>query len=225
MGSVRLPGKSLTPVYGDFSLLEMVIRRVLHSKRAFLTVLATSVSSNCDPLERLAKDIGCDFIRGDESDVMSRYALCCEKYKPDYFVRVCADNPFVSPVEIDKLIALMEERKLDYAANNAYECGLPDGFGADIFNAETFMKVAALAKEKAHREHIDEYIADHKEDFKTALLMADEDLRFPEIKLDIDTPEDLKKIRGVCKYLPREGAPYWSTSDIINAYRRFCQDE
>jgi spore coat polysaccharide biosynthesis protein SpsF len=224
MGSERLPRKSLVPVYGDLPLLRMVLLRLSECHGPVLNILATSSNADCDPLEEMAHSLGWDVVRGDEEDVLSRFALVCEKYHPGAVVRVCADNPFICPGEIDKLIDFFEREKPDYAENKSGLCGLPDGFGAEMMTATVIEKIDRVAVEPAHREHVVDYLLDNPEDFDIRTLKAEHELDCPEIKLDIDTREDLEKMRCLCALLDDERAPCWGPEEIIEAYFRMKED-
>lgn len=215
MGSGRLPGKSLLKVYKELSLLEMVLLRTLKAGNVDLVILATSEMPDCDPLETLARDMGTAVVRGSEDDVLSRFIKVIETYSPDSVVRICADNPLIDPREIDKLVSFFGSGDYEYAANNTPECGLPDGLGCEMVRAATLIEIAGTAREQRYREHVTEYITSHPDKFSTGWLQADTELRRPELKLDIDTMEDLGKMRKFCSTLPANNAPYWSAEEII----------
>ena len=141
MGSHRLPGKSMAKVYEDYGLLEMVILRVMKAKKLDMVILATSKENNCDPLVELADRLGIFTVRGSEMDVLSRFVEAIQQYNPDIVVRICADNPLIDPVEIDKLISFFQENQFDYAANNTPACGLPDGIGCEIIRSSTIKRL------------------------------------------------------------------------------------
>ena len=84
MGSNRLPGKSMAKVYEQFSLLEMVILRVMKAKKLDMIILATSENNNCDPLVEVADRLGILTVRGSEVDVLSRFVNAIQIYKPEY---------------------------------------------------------------------------------------------------------------------------------------------
>ena len=214
MGSTRLPGKSMMALLPGISLIEMVIRRVMQSGEAKRTILVTSTDSNCISLCKVAEKCGCDVVRGSESDVLSRFIYAAEKYKPEAIVRICADNPFVSPVEIDKLILFFQSNDFDYASNNTYECGLPDGFGAEIIKADILKDIYDRSSD-TQKEHVTQYILDNAGQFKIGYLKADHELTFPDLKLDIDTQEDFDKIKEICQQLDKNRAPYWKDKEII----------
>ena len=225
MGSTRLPGKSLMKIFGEYTLIDMVLRRMLASVETSCVVLATSVDSSCDRLAGKAESMGCRVLRGDEKDVLSRFAAVYRHYKPDNIVRVCADNPFVAPSEIDKLIVFFRNGGFDYACNKIPESGLPDGFGAEIIRGKLLDKIDVLAIELPDREHVTKYVVDRPGIYSHGLLKADKSLFHPEIKLDIDTAEDLRKIAGICEYLNPDNAPLWTCGEIIKAYFRYENKE
>ena len=219
MGSKRLPGKSLAKVYKNFSLLEMVLLRVLESKKLDLVILATSEEENCKPLELISSRYDIATVRGSEKDVLSRFVIAIERFKPDVVIRICADNPLIDPEEISKLVVFFEENNFDYAANNTPECGLPDGLGCEIVKANLLMSIAQRIHGQIYREHVTNYITDHQCDFNIGWLRSKQELWHPDLRLDIDYPEDLEKIRALCIALPAEKAPYWTANEILDSIR------
>ena len=67
-------------------------------------VLATSDLSKDDDLLPIANEVGIPVFRGSESNVLDRFSRAALVHNADVVVRVCADNPFVDPVEIDRLV-------------------------------------------------------------------------------------------------------------------------
>ncbi|MBI4838549.1 MAG: hypothetical protein HY806_05290 [Nitrospirae bacterium] len=215
MSSSRFPGKSLAKVYKNLSLLEMVLMRVLKAEKLDSVILATSKDKNCDPLEETANRLGVVTIRGSETDVLSRFEKTVKQFKPDAVVRICADNPLVDPGEIDKLVLFFGMNDFDNASNNAPECGLPDGLGGEIVKADVLLNAAGAANEQIFREHVTNYITSHSDKFSVGRLMAEPQLLRPELKLDINTKTDLKKMQKFCSSLPEKNAPYWTAYEIV----------
>ncbi|MEE9118164.1 MAG: glycosyltransferase family protein, partial [Calditrichia bacterium] len=224
MGSSRLPGKSLSKIYNGLSLLEMVILRVMKARKLDMIILATSKENNCDPLVELADRMGIFTVRGSEMDVLSRFVDAIQIYKPDVVVRICADNPFIDPGEIDKLVNFFQKNQFDYAVNNIPECGLPDGLGCEIVRADVLLRVAEKTHDNHYREHVTNYITNHREDFTIGWLHAERNLWYPDLKLDIDCVEDLEKMRAFCVALPDITAPYWTANEIIDYARSIVHD-
>jgi spore coat polysaccharide biosynthesis protein SpsF len=220
MNSKRLPGKSLEKIYKNHSLLELVLLRVKAAEKLEMVILATSEEKSCDPLEKMANRIGVTTVRGPEIDVLSRFIKAIHTYRPTAIVRICADNPLISPEEIDRLVDFFHRGRFDYAANNTPECGLPDGLGCETVKADLLLKIAEKAKGNYYREHVTSYITRHSSEFKIGWLQAPAQLWFPEAKLDIDTREDLNRMRTFCAGLSAANAPYWSSREIVENAKR-----
>jgi len=224
MNSSRLPGKSMSKVYNNFSLLEMVILRAMKARKLDMIILATSKENNCDPLAELADRLGIFTVRGSEMDVLSRFVDAIQQYKPNVVVRICADNPFIDPGEIDKLVNFFQRNQFDYAADNTPECGLPDGLGCEIVRSDVLLRIAKTVHGRHYREHVTNYIVSHQEDFAIGWLHAERNLWYPDLKLDIDCTEDLEKMRTFCVALPANTAPYWTANEIIDHARSTVHD-
>lgn len=195
MGSTRFPGKMLASL-GGRPLLEWVLLRVRAARRLDAVVLATSDQPADDPLAGLAERLGVTVFRGDESDVLGRFAAAAKANAADLVVRVCADNPFIDPGEIDRLIAAFQAEPCDYACNHQDRLGsrYADGFGAEILSAALLEKMAADATQASHREHATLYLWDHANEYRLRAPAAPAALAFPELRFDVDAPADLEHL-------------------------------
>jgi len=217
MSSSRLPGKSLMPIWGDMSLLEMVLRRIARATTINRVILATSTNKKEDILVPIAKRCKVDIFRGSENDVLGRFAKALEKYPAEAIVRVCADNPLVDPMMIDNLVNFFwENYPCDYAMNLGPNTGFPDGVGVEMVLADALRRLDKEAKKTYDREHVVTFLHDNPK-YHCCYLYAEKKYRRPQYRLDIDFKEDLEFIRELVKRLPEENAPYWTTMDIITA--------
>ena len=217
MGSSRLPGKSLMPVWGDMPLVELVLRRVSAATELDAVVLATSDDPGDDPLAELAAGLGVTVHRGPEDDVLERFMGALEREHAGGVVRVCADNPFVDPKAIDELVRLFRAAQpCDYASNHTEASGLPDGVGAEIASAAALRRAAAEAVTPDDRQHVTSYIRERPEEFRL-VVAPPPDPAWPFTKLDVDTPEDLDRMRSLAGRLPRESAPLWDVATLVSA--------
>ena len=191
MGSSRFPGKMLAPL-GGAPILEWVLTRVKGSKYLDQVVLATSDLSRDDELVGLAKRVGVSVYRGSEVDVLGRFSAAAKFYNADFIVRVCADNPFIDPVEIDRLIKFYKNNPCDYACNHQSRLGnkYADGFGAEILSEPLLRYLSDTALELTYREHVTSYLWDNVKRFNLQSVESPPDLSYPELRFDIDTPED-----------------------------------
>jgi len=191
MGSTRFPGKMLKKL-GSYHILEWVINRLKRANNLDGIVLATTTLPEDDVLQQKAKFWGVDVFRGSKEDVLGRFYKAARYFEANTIVRVCGDNPFVAPEEIDRLIEFFDNNPCDYACNhqNRLGSGYADGFGAEIFSKEILFKVNTLAENDYHRAHVTSFIWDNKNDFDIKAVPSPEELYFPTYKFDIDTIRD-----------------------------------
>jgi spore coat polysaccharide biosynthesis protein SpsF len=217
MGSSRLPGKSLLPLWREMPLLELVLRRVLAARRIDQVVLATTENAADDELATLTEALALPVVRGPEEDVLARFALALDRHPADAVVRVCADNPFVDPGELDRLVAHFRQTRCDYATNTTEASGIPDGAGGEILAAATLRRAAAAADAPDEREHVTPYVTSRPGEFRVETVPPPEP-PWPFLKLDVDTPDDYTRMRRLTERLPDEDAPLWPLATIVGAY-------
>jgi spore coat polysaccharide biosynthesis protein SpsF len=219
MGSSRLPGKSLMRL-GEKTVLEHVLSRVLRAETLSQVVLATTRAAPDDALCAVAEAMGVGVFRGPEDDVLRRYVMAAEAHRADVVVRVCADNPLVAPEEIDRIVKHHLATGADYSFNHrpALGNGYPDGLGAEVVDADVLRALDEAAHDQAHREHVTAYIWDHPDRFLVETVAAPADVAGPQVKLDVDTAEDLARLEALCAQAvgPVEA---WGSADIVRAYR------
>ena len=195
MGSSRFPGKMLATL-GNISILEWVFQRLSRATYLDEIVLATSIDKENDVLENIANRCGVRVFRGSESDVLGRFISAADHAKATNIVRVCADNPFIDPIEVDRLVNFFKHNTCDYACNHQDRLGsgYADGFGAEIFTVESLKKIHKLASTLNYREHVTSFFWDHADNFQLRSVTAPSELNFPHLRFDVDTKEDLKKL-------------------------------
>jgi spore coat polysaccharide biosynthesis protein SpsF len=183
-------------------LIDWVTRRAGAAAMLNGLVVATTDRARDDPLaEHLARQ-GVAVFRGPEDDVLERFRRAGEWAEATHLVRVCADNPLIWGGAVDELIRryreLAEREDPDrlYVYNHIPRNNLwPDGLGAEMISFPLLASLARKAVLPEHREHCLSYIWDHAEDFELRTFdPADPRLRRPEIKLDVDTPADYRRL-------------------------------
>jgi spore coat polysaccharide biosynthesis protein SpsF len=195
MGARRLPGKMLLPLHG-FPIVEWVFRRVKKAKLIHNVIFAIPDTEDNDILNAYLEKIGAMVCRGSEEDVIERFYFAAKNVKASHIVRVCADNPFIAGAEIDQLVQFYFKSSCDYAynhipKNNCY----PDGIGAEIVSFQVLKSINDQVKDPRQREHIFNFIWDNPGEFKILTFdPVDERLAHPDIKLDVDTQRDYKKL-------------------------------
>lgn len=195
LGSSRLPFKSLLCLRGE-PLIDWVMTRLKQSRYLDDIVAAIPDSPLDDILAAHLEKRGISVFRGSENDVLKRFHEAAQHARADYIVRICADNPLVSGEAIDRLICFYCSSDCDYAWNHIPRNNLwPDGLGAEMASATLLRRLDHEASLPAQREHCFNYIWDNLEKFHVATFDPEEAwLRRPEVKLDIDTAEDFRRL-------------------------------
>lgn len=215
LGSTRLPGKVLMQI-GRKTLLEHIMYRLTFLKEEAQVVIATSEKKTDDRLAAFCMQKGYACFRGSEENVLERYYLCARKYGFSDIVRLTADNPFVDVEEIDRLIACYRESGADYA--KSFET-LPYGVGAEIFSFEALTKDYEESSMPHHFEHVNEYILENPDIFKTVTLQTAEDKRKPSVRLTVDTEEDYNR---ACYIVAHSSEEYVTTQEAIRLCSQFA---
>lgn len=184
-----------------YPVLEWVLHRVAQATEVDEVVLATTDMARDNPLVELAGRLAVPVHRGSESDVLGRFADAAAAFDAEGVVRICADNPFIDPAEIDRLVAYFRANQCDYACNHQDRNGsrYADGFGAEILANDLLQKITSLAHEARHREHVTLYLHDHANDFDLRAVPAPAELAYPRLRFDVDDPADLDFLNRIAR--------------------------
>jgi len=168
MTSTRLPGKVLLEAAGK-PLLVHHLERLSRSPGLDAVVLATTVNAADDPLAECATTLGVTVFRGDEQDVLGRFAGAAAMAAADVIVRVTADCPLIDPDLVGALIAAFlagqrETPPLDYLSIDSAR--YPRGLDAEILTRAALDEAARLATDPAEREHVTPYVYNRPDRFR-----------------------------------------------------------
>ena len=72
MGSTRLPGKTLKTIKGE-TIIEIMLNRLSKCQKIDKIIVASSIEKNNDELEQHIKNLGYNFFRGSENDVLDQF--------------------------------------------------------------------------------------------------------------------------------------------------------
>ena len=200
MGSKRLPRKMSLDICG-YDMVDWVIRRCLKSELINKFYIATSSDKNNQFLIDKSGMYNISYFAGSENDVLSRFTAISKKENPDLIVRICADNPLISAKEIDRLIKFFLKKEPDYAFNHipTLENRYVDGVGAEVLSLSTLIRIANSTLNSKQKEHVTKYIWDNLNKFDVQTFLAPNDLRYPNISLDIDNKNDYAFIKKLVK--------------------------
>jgi spore coat polysaccharide biosynthesis protein SpsF len=214
MSSTRLPGKILK-LLGKKTLLDHIFFRISRLKHPVKIILATSDASADDVVEDYCKKNIITCFRGSEHNVLERYYFCGKEYSLNNIIRLTGDNPFPDVEEIDNLIDLFINEKLDFA--NSFD-SLPVGVGAEIFTFKALEKSYMHGRDSHHLEHVDEYMIENPQLFKTKHLSVPDSKNHPDVRLTVDTSEDYKR---ACFIIENAKNEYVTTEEAIKLYQDY----
>jgi spore coat polysaccharide biosynthesis protein SpsF len=208
LGSQRLPGKALAIVERR-SMLEQCLRRLAVPGVAPV-VLATTDRADDDILARQAVALGVRVFRGDEHDVLERFVRCAAHFGFELVIRATADNPCVDIDAPRRVLEALQFTDADYVR----EDGLPHGAAVEGVTSDALVKASMLARDTTDREHVTTFIKGHPEVFRILELRAPAALARPDLRLTVDTDDDLQRVRDLYRRTGQDTPPL---ADLIAA--------
>lgn len=197
--STRLPGKTLLEICGK-PALQLLIERLKRSRFIDEIVVATTINSDCDPLERLAKklDVGC--FRGSEEDVLERVLKAAKAYQADIIVEITGDETLIDPKIVDEVINYYLKNDFDYVSN-ILNRRYPRGLDTQVFALSILEEVAQLTNDPVDRENVSLYIYEHPQRYKLGSIEAPEELNHPDWRWTLDTKDDFEFLKKIYEAL------------------------
>lgn len=200
MGSGRLPGKVLADLAGR-PMLEFVVRRLQAADAGFQVHVATSISSADDAVEGFCRRLDVPCFRGSEADVLGRYvAATADLADDDVVVRATADNPLYCPRRTAAILAEHRHLQADYTCIENLSYVVPE-----VMQAAALRAMCSVASDARCREHVTPYFREAAHDFRVVTLPADWQGLRPEIRLTVDTVEELDRMSAICRTLAPRG--------------------
>lgn len=190
IGSTRLPSKVLMNI-ANKPMLWHVVDRLKRAEMLDMIVLATSSKEQDKILLEFAKKNGIKSFAGSEDDVLDRYLCAAEKFGADVVVRVTADNPLTDPYIIDRMVIKHIEMSADYTCAN----DLPIGTSAEVISMDTLKRLHELGTKPYYQEHVTTFVKENPKLFDIYVICVENNLRRPELRLTVDTEEDLNLMR------------------------------
>lgn len=202
MTSTRLPGKVLALAAGK-PMLELMIERLRYVREIDEIVIATTVNAADDPIEALGKRLGVGVFRGSEENVLERLVQATHAYKVDTLVQLTGDCPLIDPQIVSKVIQCYLTAGVDYVSN-VLTRSYPIGMDTQVYAASVLHDVLGRVDQPRYREHPSLYIYKHPERYSLGNVPGPLSETRPELRLTLDTPEDLAVIQKVFDVLRPE---------------------
>ena len=202
MGSTRLPGKVLMNIHGQ-SILERAIRRLRAAPIVDRVVVLTTCLSQDDAVVEETQKLGTEIYRGPVDDVLTRFYEATAKFRPAVIIRATADNPLIEIGSVERIVDAIDWGGFDFCM----EKDLSYGAATEAFTAEALTRAHKNARDHRHREHVTLYIKEHPEEFRISYLTPPESLKYPGIRLTVDTPEDFAFMEELIGKIPQKENP------------------
>ena len=225
-GSTRLPVKVLADLAGQ-PMLGHIIERLRSATRLDEIVVATTRLDADDVIEELARSHGVEVYRGSEDDILGRLAGAVQHSGADILVSVTGDNPYIDGRFLDDAIAFREHGSYDYVGSTHMQHSehwhaqktFPSGISVQVVAAPAVVaedgvvegiEARALGLQAVYGR------ADGK--YTRGALQAEgryASCAHPQLRLTVDTPQDLELARRVYGQLYPQDAQF-SMIDAIN---------
>lgn len=200
MSSSRLPGKVLATLAGR-PMLESVVRRLQAAESVEEVIVATSTSPADEEICEYCNLLGICCFHGSEHDVLGRYiAATSHLADDDIVVRATADNPLYCPRRTAAIIAEHRRLEADYTCIDNLSYVVPE-----VIRAGALRAMAAVANDARCREHVTPYFREAANRFKVVKLPVDWMGLRPEVRLTVDTSEELERMQTICATFAESG--------------------
>lgn len=213
--SARLPGKALLPLLG-VPLVLRVTERIGRARSLDGLVVATSVDPSDDELAAVLEQAGLVVRRGSLTDVLGRFLQVVDEFGPKTVVRLTADNPFVDPEVIDRVVDAHRAGVADYTSNSLTRT-FPRGLDVEVVRAQALWRLAGLDPSNEEREHVTMGVYRRPELFSVEQVVQATDQS--ELRWTVDYPHDLAFAEAVYHDLYPQN-PQFGRDDVIRFLER-----
>lgn len=192
MTSTRLPGKVLLTA-GAATMLDHHLTRL--SGAGFPVLVATTTNAADDPIVDAATEHGALIYRGDELDVLDRFARAASRMSLDVVVRVTSDCPLIDPDLIVKGVERFQALHDPYAyVSNVISRSYPRGFDFEVVSAAALYDADQNAVAPSDREHVTPYLYLNRSG-RTVFAHVEHPYDASRYRVTLDTEDDLRLLR------------------------------
>lgn len=213
MGSSRLPGKVLADIGGQ-TALDRLVARLRGCTMLDDIIVATSTGAADDAIANWATHAGVALHRGSEEDVLQRVCDAHAFMQSDIIVEITGDCPLIDPSIVDFAVKTFLDNDCD-VVTTAHRPSFPQGTDVQVFRADALKHVADTISDPAVREHVSLHFYETPEQYRVLYLSGPARYQAPDLRLQLDYPEDLEFIRKIYAELEPCFGPLFDTVDIL----------
>jgi N,N'-diacetyllegionaminate synthase len=198
--SSRLFAKQMQLV-DDKPIIDHMINQLETSKMISEIVLAISSRPGNEVFIEYARTKGLKYVVGDDTDVLKRLINGAKYVNADIIFRITPENPYIYWEGVDDLLSKHISENYDFST--CYN--VPLGTGYEVVNLAAFEKSHKEGSKRHRSELCSLYIRENQKKFKIYHASPPKELQRPEIRLTVDTPEDLYVARAIYDGLGKKG--------------------
>lgn len=200
MTSSRLPGKVLMDLAGK-PALQRVVERTMAAKLIDGVVIATTTSSQDDPIVALCERMGWEYYRGSEHNVLDRIIEAAKATGTDVLVELTSDCPLIWAGHIDYLVDqhMMTYPGIDLTTNILTRT-FPRGFDLRVVNIEALERSQGEIDNNIDLQHALTWLylnPKGKQNYKVHGIEAPPEQRRPDLEFTLDTEADLELLNWI----------------------------
>ena len=212
LSSTRLFGKPLQNI--DVQTQRSILRHLVECVRSTgcvdEIVLGVAKGSGNEIYEGVAKELGIKAIYGPEDDVLLRLIACGEATDATDVLRLSSESPFLY---FEALECGWDEYRTS-GLDAMFLDNIIDGCGFEILSLDALRRSHAEATKPDHFEHCSMYIRENHEAFNAIQVPGPTHLDRRDLRLTVDTPEDLVICRHIYTAL-KCASPRIPLEDIV----------
>ena len=224
MASSRLPGKVLALI-GERPMLSWVVERTRRARRVDTVVVATTTTESDDPVEDYCRSADYPVFRGSPLDVLDRFYQAALKYEAQVVVRLTADCPLIDPDEIDRVVDVFLEQKVDFAANRLpppWKRTFPIGLDTEVCSFAALERAWKEADQLHDREHVMPYLYEIEGRFKVRVV--EHEPGYGHMRWTVDAPPDLELMQRVAAFFDgRDDFTWYEVLALFEQYPELAQ--
>lgn len=134
-------------------------------------------------------------VEGPEDDVLARYAMAARQFDSTYVVRVTGDCPLIPAFIISKHVNIATRNSYDYLSNVDEKVRTAaDGMDCEVISRRLLDFVDQTATDADDRQHVTTFVRRCPPHWATRAPVVGH-LDLSGMKLSVDTPEDLERVR------------------------------
>ena len=207
INSKRLYNKVFLKIDKNLSFLDLLLRRIKKVKNLDKIILAVPFKDKNEFKKKKFNSV--ELFSGPERNVLKRFFIIANNYKPENIIRITSDCPFVDPKLINKLLSMHINLKNDFSCTDPNS--FPDGQDIEIFTFKSFQKVFKMAKKNYDKEHVTTMYYKKNNIFKKFFLKSKKN--YSNIRITLDYYSDLIFLKKIFKSLKKKY--YFSLNDIL----------